>query len=114
MPTVRDGKRRFVEDASYSLSNLLLMNQFLTHLNSFPLLDQTIFFGQSPAENITVILLNVNTFLTNLLRPFLLIARHLEASPRIENGLLAFHTKCPGIAECETVSCRKVLSCTLL
>ena len=24
MPTVRDGKRRFVEDASYSLSHLLL------------------------------------------------------------------------------------------
>ena len=63
MPTVRDGKRRFVEDASYSLSHLLLMNQFPTHLNSFLPLDQTIFFGQSPAENIIVILLDVNTFL---------------------------------------------------
>lgn len=114
MPTVKDGKRRFVEDASYSLLHLLLMNQFLTHLNSFLLLDQTIFFGQSPAENITVILLDVNTFLSNLLRPCFLMARHLEARPRIENGLLAFHTKCPGAAEYQTVSCRKVLSCTLL
>ena len=114
MPTVRDGKRRFVEDASYSLLHLLLMNQFLTHLNSFLLLDQTIVFGQSPAENITVILLDVNTFLSNLLRPCFLMARHLESRPRIENGLLAFHTKCPAAAEYQTVSCRPVLSCTLL
>ena len=114
MPTVRDGKRRFVEDASYSLSHLLLMNQFLTHFNSFLLLNQTIFFGQSPAENNTVILLDVNTFWSNLLRPCFPIARQLEASPRIENGLLTFHTKCPGAAECQTVSCRKILSCTLL
>ena len=62
IPTVRY-RKRFLENARYKTApvHLLLMNQLLTHLNSFFLLGQKIWFGQSPVETITVILKDVNT-----------------------------------------------------